>query len=341
MYAKDSHKRKTLAEGAPPGTNPGERRRRQTAQHPPSRVTWVEPKRHMSAPVVAASSPLAGQPKKNGSRLKPQGGVLSSTGVSIPVEMRDSTIHVPIVLNDRVLAKYVDGMAMPATVVENPKESNDGSIRYKVRFDDGYVMTVSQVQPMEEYFKLAAARHVRADTNTVRCSCDINTDVGFMIQCERCATWQHGRCIGITPDSVPVRYLCAFCEVLKGNSAPIKKWKHHWKAIKDGESMPWLPFIDIENMGEHARSQRLSESHGKLLVQQRQLDRLLVAVGVRAARLIEEGTTAAGAPVAEADMERWLTAMEADQHQLAEAWRGHAVACSAVQKLFTDGVKVQ
>jgi hypothetical protein len=48
----------------------------------------------------------------------------------------------------------------------------------------------------------------------VRCVCNRNrTDEseGYMMQCESCEMWLHGRCINVTRRTIPSVYICPFC----------------------------------------------------------------------------------------------------------------------------------
>ncbi|PHH67823.1 hypothetical protein CDD80_496 [Ophiocordyceps camponoti-rufipedis] len=50
--------------------------------------------------------------------------------------------------------------------------------------------------------------------NGVRCVCDdtsADEADGFMLQCESCEMWLHGRCINLTKRSMPRVYICRFC----------------------------------------------------------------------------------------------------------------------------------
>ncbi|XP_047145074.1 uncharacterized protein LOC101240546 isoform X2 [Hydra vulgaris] len=51
----------------------------------------------------------------------------------------------------------------------------------------------------------------------VKCLCEDDCELGFMIQCEQCLTWQHGECVGYAqPKDVPLFYLCHICSNPKG-----------------------------------------------------------------------------------------------------------------------------
>lgn len=45
----------------------------------------------------------------------------------------------------------------------------------------------------------------------LRCFCDIKTEQGFMIQCEKCLNWQHAACLNINQNTLPVNYTCPIC----------------------------------------------------------------------------------------------------------------------------------
>lgn len=46
----------------------------------------------------------------------------------------------------------------------------------------------------------------------IRCHCSVDEDLGLMVQCETCLTWQHGHCLGIDrPEDAPDGYTCRAC----------------------------------------------------------------------------------------------------------------------------------
>ncbi|CAO3622131.1 unnamed protein product [Cunninghamella echinulata] len=49
------------------------------------------------------------------------------------------------------------------------------------------------------------------ENGTIECICGNEEDNGFTIQCECCYTWQHGKCVHIKPDRVPMHYICYTC----------------------------------------------------------------------------------------------------------------------------------
>lgn len=51
----------------------------------------------------------------------------------------------------------------------------------------------------------------------IRCPCGVNVDLGVMVECEKCSTWQHGHCINVgTEDDAYEGYVCAFCTLPQG-----------------------------------------------------------------------------------------------------------------------------
>ncbi|KAL0473669.1 hypothetical protein QR685DRAFT_569704 [Neurospora intermedia] len=60
----------------------------------------------------------------------------------------------------------------------------------------------------------------------VRCICkrpDLDPGNAFMVQCESCEMWLHGRCVKITSQrALPSIYICAYCANLKTTTPPIQ-----------------------------------------------------------------------------------------------------------------------
>ena len=54
--------------------------------------------------------------------------------------------------------------------------------------------------------------NLEEDSGGIGCICDFDDDDGFMIQCERCNTWQHSICVGITKSTVPDQFFCELCD---------------------------------------------------------------------------------------------------------------------------------
>ena len=48
-------------------------------------------------------------------------------------------------------------------------------------------------------------------TEEIKCICGYKHDDGFLIDCNKCKEWQHGACMGVEKDSVPVVYECPVC----------------------------------------------------------------------------------------------------------------------------------
>lgn len=49
------------------------------------------------------------------------------------------------------------------------------------------------------------------DEEVIDCICGNNKDLGFMISCEKCYTWLHGKCVGISKRNEPEVYYCPRC----------------------------------------------------------------------------------------------------------------------------------
>ncbi|CAN0119161.1 unnamed protein product [Lampetra planeri] len=62
----------------------------------------------------------------------------------------------------------------------------------------------------------------------VRCSCGVNEETGFMIQCEMCSCWQHSVCMGFTEENIPDRYSCHVCQ-----DPPGQRWSARFAFERD------------------------------------------------------------------------------------------------------------
>jgi len=49
------------------------------------------------------------------------------------------------------------------------------------------------------------------DEEVIECICGNNKDLGFMISCEKCYAWLHGKCVGISKRNEPEVYYCPRC----------------------------------------------------------------------------------------------------------------------------------
>lgn len=49
------------------------------------------------------------------------------------------------------------------------------------------------------------------DEEIIECICGNNKDLGFMISCEKCYAWLHGKCVGISKRNEPEVYYCPRC----------------------------------------------------------------------------------------------------------------------------------
>jgi hypothetical protein len=59
-----------------------------------------------------------------------------------------------------------------------------------------------------------------------RCFCGRDNLDTFMVDCDRCHSWFHGSCIGITKDTVPELWFCDDCKLLIAISDQAKVFAH-------------------------------------------------------------------------------------------------------------------
>uniref|UniRef100_A0A8C1XP39 PHD finger protein 20, a n=1 Tax=Cyprinus carpio TaxID=7962 RepID=A0A8C1XP39_CYPCA len=63
---------------------------------------------------------------------------------------------------------------------------------------------------------------------TVRCVCEVEEENDFMLQCEECLYWQHGTCMGLLEENVPVRYACFICRDSPGQIRGQRQRLRYW-----------------------------------------------------------------------------------------------------------------
>ncbi|KAK1249824.1 hypothetical protein MKX08_009827 [Trichoderma sp. CBMAI-0020] len=59
-----------------------------------------------------------------------------------------------------------------------------------------------------------ADSNYRTEGHRIRCVCSINEpdeDNGYMLQCESCEMWLHGKCVNISRRTMPSVYICGYC----------------------------------------------------------------------------------------------------------------------------------
>lgn len=55
------------------------------------------------------------------------------------------------------------------------------------------------------------------NSSGICCPCGVDDDLGVMVECEKCSTWQHGHCINVGPEEDAYEgYVCAYCTLPPG-----------------------------------------------------------------------------------------------------------------------------
>ncbi|XP_026204384.1 PHD finger protein 20 isoform X2 [Anabas testudineus] len=96
-----------------------------------------------------------------------------------------------------------------------------------------------------------------SDQEIVRCICEVEEENDFMIQCEDCLCWQHGTCMGLLEENVPVRYTCYICREPPGQRQSLRYWyDREW--LINGH-MYGLSFLE-ENYS-HQNAKKITTTH--------------------------------------------------------------------------------
>ncbi|XP_038051726.1 uncharacterized protein LOC119724650 isoform X2 [Patiria miniata] len=102
-----------------------------------------------------------------------------------------------------------------AAAAQKPEDVTEWTAKY-LPITTGKNVTQSPAQSSDD----PAAKPEAVDSSTtedggprdmISCICRNQEEEGFMIQCETCYGWQHGRCVGLTEHTVPKQYICSFC----------------------------------------------------------------------------------------------------------------------------------
>lgn len=100
----------------------------------------------------------------------------------------------------------IPDIAYPPTIVSRPKTKRP---RTPPAYED---VTPNLFLP---FWDARTAAEDHDDDNVkelVHCNCGIDEELGLMIQCETCLTWQHAHCLGIeNPEDAPDGYTCKAC----------------------------------------------------------------------------------------------------------------------------------
>ncbi|KAG1658010.1 PHD finger protein 20-like protein 1 [Nymphon striatum] len=120
--------------------------------------------------------------------------------------------------------------------------------------EDSYMIDVEKPEPSTKKVRSRSKKFL-ANTSTVirdeiiNCSCGLNDENGFMVQCELCNAWQHGTCSNIAKEEeVPVKYICQACRYPKlGRESMEYHWDHDW--FKKGE-MPKFNYLEKTDLDQ-------------------------------------------------------------------------------------------
>lgn len=65
--------------------------------------------------------------------------------------------------------------------------------------------------------QIVVGRKPEPNNSGIRCPCGVEDDLGVMVECEKCSTWQHGHCINVgTEDDAYEGYVCGYCALPEG-----------------------------------------------------------------------------------------------------------------------------
>uniref|UniRef100_A0A6G1SGD0 Histone deacetylase complex subunit CTI6 n=1 Tax=Aceria tosichella TaxID=561515 RepID=A0A6G1SGD0_9ACAR len=64
----------------------------------------------------------------------------------------------------------------------------------------------------ESAMQIIVERKTEPNNSGIRCPCGVEDDLGVMVECEKCSTWQHGHCINVCSEEDAYEgYICGYC----------------------------------------------------------------------------------------------------------------------------------
>uniref|UniRef100_A0A914VUC1 C2H2-type domain-containing protein n=1 Tax=Plectus sambesii TaxID=2011161 RepID=A0A914VUC1_9BILA len=102
------------------------------------------------------------------------------------------------VSSDEAMSSDEDGDNNGDVNVDGEEEEEDDEDQTDTGSEDGQERSRSSVSEL-------------GSEDVIRCQCQDNVENGFMLQCDRCKTWQHGDCVGISKQQTPELYICYVC----------------------------------------------------------------------------------------------------------------------------------
>ncbi|OQV22300.1 hypothetical protein BV898_03801 [Hypsibius exemplaris] len=98
------------------------------------------------------------------------------------------------------------------------------------------------------------SQYIQNDHELVHCKCNYELENGFMVQCELCATWQHGTCYEMEDKfEVPLHYICDFCRTPKAVRSSQRNICHDLQYLRAGRLAEFFPLEeDVEELAVSA-----------------------------------------------------------------------------------------
>lgn len=129
---------------------------------------------------------------------------------------------------------------------------------------------------------------VEAESDVVRCVCEVDEENDFMIQCSQCRCWQHGTCLGLMEHHLPQSYTCFTCR----RSTLTPDWSRSQRKLCSDWLMSGHMF-GLSCVGENFSEQNSEQIAltRRLLAHTRTITTVTAAIGLKL-RLLQSGSEA-------------------------------------------------
>lgn len=168
---------------------------------------------HLTLPGHAPASHTQGQAIPFQRPAPPSVRIVTATIVSPTTTATPAVVPVKNgVSAAAVMAKPVPAMAVMASTPANATPAS-AVPRQRQRIRKRAGRPAAAAAPASSRKKLTVPDPLdQVEEGVTRCICGSGEDDGFMICCEGCSAWQHGDCVGLSPDAVPDEYYCDLCD---------------------------------------------------------------------------------------------------------------------------------
>lgn len=106
-----------------------------------------------------------------------------------------------------------DEMSSQHMSTQSASPANDVSPNHGASVNSSFSSAEADCDNRLPGMRIEVVREPKNDGSEIRCACGVDDDLGIMLECESCSTWQHGHCINVNDEDAETYegYVCANC----------------------------------------------------------------------------------------------------------------------------------